>query len=275
MGDCIKHYGWKRNDYVISTKINWGAANGDNPVNNGGLSRKHIVEGTLASLERLGLDYVDLLYAHRPDRNTPMEETVRAFNYLIDTGKTFYWGTSEWNADEIERAHHVATRLNLVGPVMEQPQYNMLVRDRCEREYQLLYENYGMALTPFSPLKAGILTGKYNDGIPEDSRFATSNDQFAKRMTERFGTDDWAQEAKKVAALKPIAEKLGTSQANLAMAWVIKNPNVASAITGASRVEQVYDSVKALAVLPKLTDEVMKEIDEVLGNKPAALVRRF
>ena len=275
MGDCIKHYGWKRNDYVISTKINWGAANGDNPINNGGLSRKHLVEGTLASLERLGLDYVDLLYAHRPDRNTPMEETVRAFNYLIDTGKCFYWGTSEWNADEIERAHHVATRLNLVGPLMEQPQYNMLVRERCEREYQMLYETYGMGLTPFSPLKSGILTGKYNDGIPEDSRFAKSNDNFAKAMSERFGTEDWAQEAKKVAALKPIAEKLGASQANLAMAWVIKNPNVASAITGASRVEQVYDSVKALEVLPKLTDEIMKEIDEVLGNKPTPLVRRF
>jgi len=275
MGECIKKFGWKRNDYVISTKINWGAANGDNPVNNGGLSRKHLVEGTLASLSRLQLDYVDLLYAHRPDRNTPMEEIVRGFNYLIDTGKTFYWGTSEWNADEIERAHHVATRLNLVGPVMEQPQYNMLVRDRVEREYALLYEEHGLGLTPFSPLKAGILTGKYNDGLPEDSRFAKSDDNFAKSMKARFETEDWQQEAKKVASLKPIADKLGVSQAALAMAWVLKNPNVASAITGASRVEQVYDSVKSLDVVPKLTEEVMKEIDEVLGNKPTALTRRF
>ena len=275
MGECIKKYGWKRNDYVISTKINWGAANGDNPVNNGGLSRKHLVEGTRASLERLGLEYVDLLYAHRPDRNTPMEEIVRGFNFLIDQGSTFYWGTSEWNADEIERAHHVATRLNLVGPVMEQPQYNMLVRERVEREYALLYEVHGLGLTPFSPLKGGILTGKYNEGIPEDSRFAVSDDNFVKSMQQRFQTEDWQQEARKVASLKPVAERLGCSQAALAYAWVLKNPNVASAITGASRVEQVYDAVRSLEVLPKMTEDVMGEIDGVLGNKPAALVRRF
>lgn len=155
MGEAIKKYKWKRNDLVISTKINWGAANGDNPVNNGGLSRKHLIEGTNAALERLQLDYVDLLYAHRPDRNTPMEETVRAFNHLIDTGKCFYWGTSEWQADEIERAHHVASRLGLIAPVMEQPQYNMLAREKVEKEFQLLYENYGLGLTPFSPLKVG------------------------------------------------------------------------------------------------------------------------
>lgn len=275
MGEAIKKYGWKRNDIVISTKINWGGANGDNPVNNGGLSRKHLIEGTNVALERLQLDYVDLLYAHRPDRNTPMEETVRAFNHLIDTGKAFYWGTSEWNADEIERAHHVASRLNMIGPVMEQPQYNLLVRDRCEKEYQLLYENYGLGLTPFSPLKGGILTGKYNDGIPDDSRFANSDDNFIKSMRERFGGDDWMAEIKLVKALKPIAEKLGTTQAGLAYAWVLKNPHVASAITGASRPEQVYDAVKSLEVLPKLTAEVMKEIDDVLGNKPEPLTRRF
>lgn len=275
MGDCIRHYGWKRNDYVISTKINWGAANGDNPVNNGGLSRKHLVEGTRASLERLGLDYVDLLYAHRPDRDTPMEEIVRGFNFLIDQGKCFYWGTSEWNADEIERAQHVATRLGLVGPLMEQPQYNMLCRERVEKEYALLYEEYGMGLTPFSPLASGILTGKYNDGIPKDSRFAASGDDFAKEMRERFQTDEWREEAKKVAALKPIAEKLGTSQGRLAMAWVLKNPNVSSAITGASRPEQVWDSVRCLELLPKMTEEVMGEIDGVLVNKPEPLTRRF
>ncbi|KAK3719217.1 hypothetical protein LTR37_004436 [Vermiconidia calcicola] len=275
MGECIQKYGWKRNDYVISTKINWGAANGDNPVNNGGLSRKHLVEGTRASLDRLGLEYVDLLYAHRPDRNTPMEEIVRGFNFLIDQGKCFYWGTSEWNADEIERAHHVATKLNMVGPLMEQPQYNMLVRERVEKEYALLYEEYNLGLTPFSPLKAGILTGKYNDKIPEDSRFAVSDDGFVKMMRERFQTEEWQAEAKKVAALKPIAEKLGTSQARLAMAWVLKNPNVASAITGASRPEQVWDTTKCLELLPKMTPEVMKEIDDTLGNKPEPLTRRF
>lgn len=184
-----------------------------------------------------------------------MEEVVRGFNFLIDQGKCFYWGTSEWNADEIERAQHWASKLNMVGPLMEQPQYNMLVRERVEKEYQLLYENYGMALTPFSPLKAGILTGKYNDKIPEDSRFAKSDDAFVKMMRERFETDEWQEEAKKVASLKPIAEKLGTSQTRLAMAWVLKNPNVASAITGASKPEQVYDSVRSLELLPKMTDE--------------------
>lgn len=204
-----------------------------------------------------------------------MEEIVRGFNYLIDTGKTFYWGTSEWNADEIERAHHVATRLNLVGPVMEQPQYNLLVRERCEREYSLLYEEYNLGLTPFSPLKGGILTGKYNEGIPEDSRFAKSDDAYVKSMQKRFGTEDWQQEAKKVASLKPIADKLGISQGTLAMAWVLKNPHVASAITGASRPEQVYDSVKAIDAISKLTQEVMDEIDQVLSNKPAALTKRF
>jgi voltage-dependent potassium channel beta subunit len=275
MGACIKHYGWKRNDYVVSTKINWGAANGDNPVNNQGLSRKHLVEGTRASLERLGLEYVDLLYAHRPDRETPMEEIVRGFNFLIDRGLCFYWGTSEWSADEIERAQHVATRLGMVGPLMEQPQYNMLWRDKVEVEYSLLYEEYGMGLTPFSPLKAGILTGKYNDGIPKDSRFAVSDDGFVKMMQERFQTKEWEEEAKKVATLKPVADKLGTSQARLAMAWVLKNPNVSSAITGASRVEQVWDSIRALELLPKLTPEIMEEIDGVLKNKPTPLTRRF
>lgn len=276
MGECIKKYGWKRCDYVISTKIYGGEANGDNPVNNFGLSRKHLVEGTNASLERLGLEYVDLLYAHRPDRHTPMEEVVRGFNFLIDQGKCFYWGTSEWNADEIERAHHVATRLGMVGPLMEQPQYNMLVRERVEKEYSLLYPEYGLGLTPFSPLKAGILTGKYNESVPKDSRFGegTSDDGFVKYMRERFQTEEWQAEAKKVAALKPVAEKLGTSQARLAMAWVLKNPNVSSAITGASRPEQIYDSVKSLELLPKMTDEVMQEIDEILGNKPTPLKKR-
>jgi aryl-alcohol dehydrogenase-like predicted oxidoreductase len=204
-----------------------------------------------------------------------MEEIVRGFNFLIDQGKCFYWGTSEWNADEIERAQHVATRLGLVGPLMEQPQYNMLCRERVEKEYALLYEEYGMGLTPFSPLKAGILTGKYNDGIPKDSRFAQSEDNYVKMMQERFQTQEWQEEAKKVAALKPIAEKLGTSQARLAMAWVLKNPNVSSAITGASKPEQVWDSVRCLELLPKLTEEVMGEIDSVLGNKPVPLTRRF
>ena len=160
---------------------------------------------------------------------------------------------------------------------MEQPQYNMLCRERVEKEYALLYEEYGLGLTPFSPLKAGILTGKYNESIPKDSRFGegTSDDNFVKMMRERFQSEEWQAEAKKVAALKPVADKLGTSQARLAMAWVLKNPNVSSAITGASRPEQIYDTVKCLDLLPKMTEEIMKEIDDILGNKPTPLTRRF
>lgn len=251
------------------------SAFGQNPVNNAGLSRKHLIEGTEASLKRLQLDYVDLLYCHRPDRNTPIEETVRAMNYLIDQGKTFYWGTSEWNAEEIAMAWGVATRLNMVGPLMEQPQYNMLDREKVEKEFSLLYENYGLGLTIFSPLKTGILTGKYNDGIPEDSRYANAKDAYSKAMAEKYGDESWKKAIETVRKLKPIAEKLECDQAGLAMAWVIKNPNVSSAITGASKVEQVSKTVKCLEILPKLTDEVMKEIDELLGNRPAPLVRRF
>lgn len=300
MGQAIKKFGWKRNDLVISTKvrtyicsspsspkvllpdhqltprqINWGASHGDNPVNNVGLSRKHIIEGTNNALERLGLEYVDLIYAHRPDRNTPIEETVRAFNYLINTGKAFYWGTSEWNADEIATAWRYADKLNLIGPVMEQPQYNMLARAKVETEFAHLYEETGLGLTIFSPLKIGILTGKYNEGIPKDSRLGSSSDPFVIGMNKRFGDDSWKKDIEIVAKLKPVAEKLGITQASLAMAWVLKNKNVSSAITGASRPEQIYDSVKSLDAIEKLTPEIMAEIDEILGNKPAEMIRRF
>lgn len=275
MGQAIKKFGWKRNDLVISTKINWGGAFGDNPVNNGGLSRKHLIEGTNAALARLQLDYVDLLYCHRPDRNTPIEETVRAMNYLINTGKAFYWGTSEWNAEEIAMAHSVADRLGLIAPIMEQPQYNLLARQKVEGEFQLLYENYGLGLTIFSPLKTGILTGKYNDGIPEDSRFKNASDGYSKSRAEAYGDETWKKEIEMTRKLQPIAEKLGTDMTSLAYAWVIKNPNVSSAITGASKVEQIAQAVKSLDVVEKLTPEIMKEIDETLGNKPPALTRRF
>ena len=275
MGQAVKKYGWKRNDLVISTKINWGGAFGDNPVNNHGLSRKHIVEGTEAALKRLQLDYVDLLYCHRPDRQTPLEETVRAMNYLINTGKIFYWGTSEWNSEEIAMAWQIADRLHLVGPLMEQPQYNMLARNKVEKEFALLYENYGLGLTIFSPLKTGILTGKYNEGIPGDSRYATADDGFTKSKAAQYGDAGWKADIEAVRKLKPVADKLGCDQAALALSWVIKNPNVSSAITGASKVEQIAQSCKALDVLPKLTEEVMKEIDDILGNKPEALTRRF
>jgi len=202
MGAAIKHFGWKRNDLVISTKIYWGSAYGENPVNNKGLSRKHLVEGTEMALRRLGLDYVDLLYAHRPDRQTPIEETVRAFNHLIDQGKCFYWGTSEWNAEEIAAAWRVADKLGMIGPVMEQPQYNMLARDKVELDYLRLYEEHGLGLTTFSPLKFGILTGKYDEGIPDDSRIGTGQDGHSKSFRDSYGDENWKKLLESTKALK-------------------------------------------------------------------------
>jgi voltage-dependent potassium channel beta subunit len=275
MGEAIKKFNWNRNDLVISTKINWGGAFGTNPVNNFGVSRKHLIEGTNAALKRLQLDYVDLLYCHRPDRHTPIEETVRAMNYLVNTGKCFYWGTSDWNAEEIAMAWAVAERLNQIGPVMEQPQYNLLVRDKVERQFTLLYRDYGLGLTTFSPLKTGILTGKYNDGIPSDSRVATATDAFTASQKKAYGDENWQRDIEQTRKLAPVAEKLGTDMATLALAWVIRNQNVSSAITGASKVEQIYKSIKCLDLLPKLTDEVMQEIDGILGNKPEPLTMRF
>ncbi|MCJ1307680.1 hypothetical protein MMC25_001328 [Agyrium rufum] len=274
MGEAIKKFGWKRNDLVISTKINWGGAFGDNPVNNGGLSRKHLIEGTEAALKRLQLDYVDLVYAHRPDRHTPIEETVRAFNYLINAGKAFYWGTSEWNADEIATAWRYADKLGMIGPLMEQPQYNMLARERVEKDYALLYDQVGLGLTIYSPLKAGMLTGKYSEGVPDDSRMATSK-EYKNMMASRFGGEEWQKQVEITKNLKTISDKLGCDQTALAMAWVLKNPNVSSAITGASKPEQIGESVRALDVLPKLTPEIMEEIEKILGNKPEPLTMRF
>ena len=196
-------------------------------------------------------------------------------NYLINAGKCFYWGTSEWNSEEIALAWACADRLNLIGPLMEQPLYNMLARNKVEKEYTLLYRDRGLGLTIFSPLKSGILTGKYNDGIPDDSRLNTSNDGYMVSQKKSYGNEVWQKDIELVRKLQPVAEKLGTDMATLAMAWVIKNPNVSSAITGASKVEQVAKSVKSLSLLPKLTDEVMKEIDEILDNKPEPLTMRF
>ncbi|KAK8920824.1 Putative voltage-gated potassium channel subunit [Metarhizium anisopliae BRIP 53293] len=276
MGEAIKKFGWKRNDLVISTKVYWGQAFGDNIVNNKGLSRKHIVEGVNASLKRMDLEYVDIIFAHRPDRQTPMEETVRAFNHIIDTGKAFYWGTSDWNADEIAQAWRYADKLGLIGPVTEQPAYNMLQREKVETEFAHLYrENGGLGLTVWSPMRQGILSGKYKDGIPEDSRFNQTSVEFIKGFWGRTTKDTWNGIIEQVNKLQPIADKLGIKMSTLALAWVLKNPNVSTAITGASRPEQVYENCKAVAAVDKLTPEIMDEIDEVLNNKPPAIVMRF
>jgi aryl-alcohol dehydrogenase-like predicted oxidoreductase len=244
-------------------------------VNNVGLSRKHIIEGMAASLERLQLSYVDLIYAHRPDRHTPMEETVRAFNHLINTGKALYWGTSEWNADEIAQAWRYADKLGLIGPVMEQPNYNMLDRVKVESEFAHLYREVGLGLTVFSPLKQGILSGKYKNGIPADSRFAQTQVDFIKGYWQRTGQDQWEEIIKKVNKLEPIADHLGIKMSVLALAWVLSNPNVSSAITGASSPAQVYENVQAVAAYKKLTPEILKDIDDILNNKPPGVTFRY
>lgn len=262
MGEILRQTGWRRDEYVVSTKIFWG---GEGP-NQRGLSRKHIVEGTNASLKRLGLNYVDLLFCHRPDLHTPIEETVRAMNHVIDQGKAFYWGTSEWSAQQITEAHLVAQREHLIGPLMEQPQYHMLHRERFEVEYAPLYERFGMGTTTWSPLASGVLTGKYNSGIPNDSRLAQPGLEW---LRARYEGDQGAAMIQKVKTLsETVAAELGCTMAQLAIAWCAKNPNVSTVITGASRAAQVTENMKALEVLDKLTPDVMERIDEILDNRP-------
>ncbi|KAI4960784.1 hypothetical protein J4E86_002409 [Alternaria arbusti] len=282
MGRAIKHFNWNRNDIVVSTKIYWGTHNSAlpsprNKINNLGLSRKHLIEATEASLERLQLSYVDILYAHRPDRYTPIEETVRAFNYLINTGKTFYWGTSEWLASEIEEAWAVADRFGLIGPIVEQPGYSLLRPQKVDQEFKDagLYTRRGLGLTIFSPLQGGLLTGKYVDGVPEDSRLRVSDDPYIQSVMKGVGSDAWNEQQGKIKKLMEVAKKLDTDVATLSMAWVLSNKNVSSAITGASRPEQIYQTVKAVDVYRKLTKENLEEIEQVMGSKPEALTMRF
>lgn len=261
MGNVIKKAGWKRTDLVISTKIFWG---GDGP-NDSGLSRKHILEGTDAALARLQMDYVDLIFCHRPDIHTPIEETVWAMNHVINQGKAFYWGTSEWSAQQIMQAYGIARREHLIPPLMEQPQYHMFHRQRVEVEYANLYRDIGLGTTIWSPLASGLLTGKYNQGMPDGTRFSLEGYEW---LRERFEEEEVQQQIKKVAQLIPIANELGCSMAQLALAWCLKNPNVSTVITGASRVEQVTENMAALEVVDKLTDDVMESIESILDNKP-------
>lgn len=261
MGNVIKRAGWKRSDLVISTKIFWG---GKGP-NDSGLSRKHILEGANAALARLQLDYVDLIFCHRPDPRTPIEETVRAMNFLIDQGKALYWGTSEWSAARIIEAYQIARRQHLIPPAMEQPQYNMFVRHRVEEEYARLYREIGLGTTIWSPLASGKLTGKYNQGIPEGTRVTLPGYEWLRQNLE----NEQAQtQLAKVRDLAPIAAELGCTLAQMALAWCLKNPHVSTVITGASRPEQVVENMAALAVVPKLTPAVMERIEAILANKP-------
>jgi voltage-dependent potassium channel beta subunit len=263
MGRVIKRAGWPRSDLVISTKIYWG---GKGP-NDRGLSRKHIFEGLYASLERLDLDYVDLLFCHRPDLHTPVEETVRAMSDAVTSGMAFYWGTSEWSAEQIRHAHAFATASGLVPPTMEQPQYNMLARDRVEVEYAPLYRDLGLGTTIWSPLASGILTGKYNDGIPSDSRLAHEKSAWLQRILEGDKGRRKLQIAREIAA---VAADLDCTPSQLALAWCLKNPHVSTVITGASRPEQVVENMAALDVIAKLDDAVMARIEDILQNQPPA-----
>lgn len=248
MGEILKDF--RREDLVVSTKIFWG---GPGP-NDEGLNWKHLVEGTKNALKRLQLEYVDLLYCHRPDPNTPVEETVRAIDSLIKQGLAFYWGTSEWPAERIEEAFKIAKDLNCVPPVMEQPQYNLLHRTRVEKEYAVLYEKYGLGLTIWSPLASGLLTGKYNQGFPKASRLAQH-----EWLRERFTADLTS----KVQALQPIAEQLECSMAQLSIAWCLKNPHVSTVILGATNVGQLEENIGALEVKAKLNSEIMAKIAQI------------
>jgi voltage-dependent potassium channel beta subunit len=263
MGNVIRKAGWKRSDLVISTKIFWG---GKGP-NNSGLSRKHLFEGLDSSLKRLQMDYVDLLFCHRPDIHTPVEETVWAMNLLIQQGKALYWGTSEWSAERLMEAYGVARREHLIPPLMEQPEYNMFHRERVEREYQRLYTEIGLGTTIWSPLASGLLTGKYNQGIPQGTRVSLSGYGW---LRDEFESEEGKRRIEKVKLLAPLAQELGCSLAQLGLAWCLKNPNVSTVITGASKAEQVKENMQALEVVEKLDDGVMERIEAILGNKPQA-----
>ena len=260
MGQVFKRAGWRRASYVVSTKFYWGLNDGPNERNT--LNRKYLLQAIDNSLARFQLDYVDLIFCHRPDPNTPLEETVRAMHDIITQGKALYWGTSEWGADQIKQAYEIAERHHLHKPQMEQPQYNMLWRDRVEKEYAPLYQSIGLGLTTWSPLASGLLTGKYNQGIPQDSRANLPGYEWLRNNINN------PERLNAVRALQPVADELGGSMAQLALAWCVKNPNVTTVITGASRAEQVRENMKALDIVPKLTDEVMARIDGILKNKP-------
>jgi len=256
MGAAIRELGWERWSYVISTKLYWGVHGGVNMRNT--LNRKYLLQAIDASLDRLGLDFVDLLYCHRPDPNTPIEETVWAMSDIVSSGKALYWGTSEWSADEIRAAWDVADRRNLHKPVVEQPQYNLFERRRVEREYARLYEDIGLGLTTWSPLASGLLTGKYVDGVPEGSRATLPGYEWLRELL----TDE--DRNAKVQRLGAVAERLGGTTAQLAIAWCASNPNVSTVITGASSVDQVRENLKALDVLEQLTPEVLDEVRAII-----------
>lgn len=260
MGKVLKKLGWSRDSFLISSKVFFGTG-GTWPTQRG-LSRKHIFEGCHQALERLQVDYLDLFYCHRPDKTTPIEETVWAMHQLIQQGKILYWGTSEWSAQEIMEAHMFARQNHLIGPTMEQPEYNMFCREKVEVEYEQIYKTVGLGTTIWSPLASGILTGKYNTEFPKDTRLGMEGLEWLR--DKNLNSD----RIKKAQALNKIASEIDTSLTKMSLAWCLKNPNVSSVILGASKETQLKENLEALTVLPLMTEEVMQSIEAVLENTP-------
>ncbi len=262
MGKVLKKKKWDRTSFTVSSKVYFGWHGPDNKPNQTGLGRKHVIEACNEALQRLQVDYLDLYLCHRPDKLAPMEELVWTMHQLIMTGKILYWGTSEWSAAEIMEAHAVAKAHNLIGPSVEQPQYNMFVREKMENEYLTIFKNIGMGTTIWSPLASGVLTGKYNQGVPKNSRLALSGFEWLK---EREFQQD---RIKKVIALEKIAAELNTTTATLAIAWCIANPNTTTAILGATSKKQLQENLNALNVYKNITTPVLAKINKVLNNTP-------
>lgn len=262
MGRVLKKKKWDRTSYTVSSKAFWGWRGKENKPNQAGCSRKHMIEACNEALQRLQVDYLDMYFCHRPDKHTPIEETVWAMNHLIQQGKVLYWGTSEWSGVEIMEAHRIAEKCRLIGPTMEQPQYNLFEREKVENEFLDIYKNVGLGTTIWSPLASGLLSGKYNDGLPPNSRFALEGFNWLK---DRWIKDDKLKKVKKISTL---AEQLNVTTAALSIAWCIKNPNVSTAILGATKKQQLIENLKALDVLPLLTPTIMEKIETIMKTKP-------
>lgn len=264
MGEVLKKMGWPRDSFIVSSKVFFGADGGTGILlpTQKGLNRKHVVEACNQALQRLQVDYLDLYFCHRPDKETPIEETVWAMHNLIQQGKVLYWGTSEWSAQEIMEAHMVAKQYNLIGPTMEQPQYNMLVRDKVEVEFKQIYKTVGLGTTTWSPLASGVLTGKYNRGFPKDTRLGMEGLEWLK---DRLVAEE---NLKKVNKLTELAHELGTTMPLMALAWCLKNPDVSTVILGASKKVQLQENLKAFEIMHMLNEEVMSRIEGILDNAP-------
>ena len=259
MGKILKKTGWRRDTYILSSKVFWG---GKKPTQIG-LSRKHIADGCHASLKRLQVEYIDLFFCHRPDPETPIEETVRAMDVLIQQGKVLYWGTSEWEAEQITEAYEIAEKFNLTPPTMEQPEYNLFNRGKIEKDYLPLYKKYGLGTTIWSPLASGLLTGKYNHGIPSNSRAYVKGYEWLK---EQFESEETIQKIGKVKALEPIAEKLNISLTQLSLGYCLKNTNVSTVILGATKKRQLEENLTTLSIVDKITYSTIKDINKVLDK---------